>query len=314
MPTAPDPLHVCEAAARAGGRVLQEWVGRFKATAKGPRDLVTEADHASQAEVRRVVLEAFPTHGFVGEEGEGGRPPLPPGAVGHSGRGTRWIVDPLDGTSNYVHGFPAYCVSIALADGDELVVATIYDPLRDECFTARRGGGAWLTGAAIALAGVGLIGSQRLGGAALIPFALTIISAFFWGVGNVIGKKAGQVDMLSFMVWSSLAAPLPLVGLSLIFEGQAGVEAVLHPRWFAIGCALFLAYVATLFGFGVWGKLLARYPAALAAPFALLVPVFGMASAAMIFVEAVSPVEWMGAGLVLLGLGWHGLGGRRAVA
>jgi len=173
---------------------------------------------------------------------------------------------------------------------------------------------AQLTGAAIALAGVGLIGSQRLGGAALIPFALTIISAFFWGVGNVIGKKAGQVDMLSFMVWSSLAAPLPLVGLSLIFEGQAGVEAVLHPRWFAIGCALFLAYVATLFGFGVWGKLLARYPAALAAPFALLVPVFGMASAAMIFGEAVSPVEWMGAGLVLLGLGWNGLGGRKAAA
>jgi O-acetylserine/cysteine efflux transporter len=173
---------------------------------------------------------------------------------------------------------------------------------------------AQLTGAAIALAGVGLIGSQRLGGAALIPFALTIISAFFWGVGNVIGKKAGQVDMLSFMVWSSLAAPLPLVGLSLIFEGQAGVEAVLHPRWFAIGCALFLAYVATLFGFGVWGKLLARYPAALAAPFALLVPVFGMASAAMIFGEAVSPVEWMGAGLVLAGLGWNGLGGRRAAA
>ncbi len=154
MAAAPDPLHVCEAAARAGGRVLQEWVGRFKATSKGPRDLVTEADHASQAEVRRVVLEAFPAHGFVGEEGEGGRPPLPPGATGHSGSGTRWIVDPLDGTSNYVHGFPAYCVSIALADGDDLVVAAIYDPLRDECFSARQGGGARLNGAAITTAAV----------------------------------------------------------------------------------------------------------------------------------------------------------------
>lgn len=170
---------------------------------------------------------------------------------------------------------------------------------------------AQLTGAAIALAGVGLIGSQRLGGAALIPFALTILSAFFWGVGNIIGKKAGQVDMLSFMVWSSLAAPLPLVGLSLMFEGRAGLDALLHPSWLGLGCALFLAYVATLFGFGVWGKLLARYPAALAAPFALLVPVFGMASAAVFFGESVSPVEWVGAGLVLVGLGWNVVGVQR---
>ena len=169
---------------------------------------------------------------------------------------------------------------------------------------------AQLTGAAIALAGVALIGSQRLGGAALVPFAITIVSAFFWGVGNVLGKQAGRADMLAFMVWSSLAAPLPLVGLSLAFEGRAGIEALLHPGWFGLACAVFLAYAATLFGFGVWGRLLARYPAALAAPFALLVPVFGMSSAALIFGEVVSPAEWMGAGLILVGLGWNVVGGR----
>lgn len=146
MRPAPDPLAVCEEAARAGGRVLGDWVGRFAATTKGPRDYVTEADHASQREIRRIVLEAFPDHGFVGEEGDDGARPLPPGQTGHSGRGLRWIVDPLDGTTNYVHGFPAYCVSVALADGDDLVVAAIYDPSRDECFTARRGGGAHLDG------------------------------------------------------------------------------------------------------------------------------------------------------------------------
>jgi O-acetylserine/cysteine efflux transporter len=170
---------------------------------------------------------------------------------------------------------------------------------------------AQFTGAAIALAGVALIGSQRLGGAALIPFALTILAAFFWGVGNVIGKTAGQVDMMSFMVWSSLAAPLPLVGLSLLVEGQAGLDALLHPSWLGLACAIFLAYAATLFGFAIWGRLLARYPAALAAPFALLVPVFGMSSAALIFGESVSPFEWMGAGLILLGLGWNVMEGRR---
>jgi myo-inositol-1(or 4)-monophosphatase len=145
-PAAPDPLVVCEAAARAGGRVLLDWVGRFRATTKGPRDLVTEADYASQREIRRIVAEAFPDHGFVGEEADAGDGQPPSGQPGHAGRGTRWIVDPLDGTTNYVHGFPAWCVSIALASGDDILAATIFDPLRDECFTARAGGGARLNG------------------------------------------------------------------------------------------------------------------------------------------------------------------------
>lgn len=137
----PDHLEVCEAAARAGGRVLVEWRGRFGVSQKGHRDVVTEADFAAQREVRRIVLDAFPDHGFVGEEAlpEAAQPHVPAG-------GLRWIVDPLDGTTNYVHGFPAYCVSVALARGDEILVGAIYDPERDECFTARAGGGAFLDG------------------------------------------------------------------------------------------------------------------------------------------------------------------------
>jgi myo-inositol-1(or 4)-monophosphatase len=141
----PDPLAICEAAARAGGSVLQDWVGRFAVSSKGPRDFVTEADVAAQAEVQRIVLGAFPDHGFVGEES------APGGATGGAGE-YRWIVDPLDGTTNYVKGIPAYCTSVALARGDELVVGAIYDPLRDECFTARAGGGAWLNGRSIVAA------------------------------------------------------------------------------------------------------------------------------------------------------------------
>ncbi len=144
--SAPDPLVVCEEAARAGGRVLREWMGRFGVTSKGPRDLVTEADYAAQHEIRGVIAAAFPDHGFVGEETEHGVGQPASGEPGHAGSGTRWIVDPLDGTSNYVHGFPAYCVSVALARDDELLVGAIYDPLRDECFTARRGHGAYLDG------------------------------------------------------------------------------------------------------------------------------------------------------------------------
>jgi myo-inositol-1(or 4)-monophosphatase len=140
----PDPLVVCIQAARAGGQVLSDWRGKFAVSRKGPRDFVTEADYAAQREVRRVVAAAFPTHGFVGEEADAGAGQPPSGAPGHSGQGLRWIVDPLDGTSNYVHDFPAYCVSVALAQADELLVGAIYDPVRDECFTARKGGGARL--------------------------------------------------------------------------------------------------------------------------------------------------------------------------
>jgi len=134
-----DPLAVCTAAARAGGQVLREWQGRFTASNKGPRDLVTEADLAAQREIKRILLDAFPDHGFIGEEAIAGDTP-----AAHAD--LRWIVDPLDGTTNYVHGFPAYCVSIGLARGDELLVGAIYDPVHDELFTARRGGGAACNG------------------------------------------------------------------------------------------------------------------------------------------------------------------------
>lgn len=143
----PDHLDVCEAAARAGGQVLLEWSGRFAVSRKAQRDLVTEADFAAQREIRRIVLDAFPDHGFIGEEAMPDSPGVPAAAGG-----LRWIVDPLDGTSNYVHGFPAYCVSVALARGDEILAATIFDPVRDECFTARAGGGAALNGRPISAA------------------------------------------------------------------------------------------------------------------------------------------------------------------
>jgi myo-inositol-1(or 4)-monophosphatase len=152
-------LEVCEAAARAGGRVLLDWVGRFGVSNKGPRDLVTEADLASQREIRRIVLGAFPDHGFIGEESlpEHAADGQPGSQHAAGGPPLRWMVDPLDGTSNYVHGFPAWCVSIALARGDQILVGTVYDPVRDECFTAQFGAGAWLNGKPIRVSGCVLL-------------------------------------------------------------------------------------------------------------------------------------------------------------
>ena len=94
-----DALLICEAAARAGGRVLLDWVGRFGVSNKGPRDLVTEADLASQREIRQIVLGAFSDHGFIGEESlpEHAADGLPGSQHAAGGPPLRWMVDPLDG-------------------------------------------------------------------------------------------------------------------------------------------------------------------------------------------------------------------------
>jgi myo-inositol-1(or 4)-monophosphatase len=112
---------------------------------KGDVDLVTEADRASEELIQARLTEAFPEHGIYGEEGT--REGLE--------REFRWYVDPLDGTTNFAHGFPAFCVvlgcerrrpGLAKDQDGEMVAGVIYDPLRDECFVAERGKGAWLNG------------------------------------------------------------------------------------------------------------------------------------------------------------------------
>jgi len=135
----PEFLEVCEDAVRAAGAVILDLAGRAEAWEKGPKDLVTQADFASQEVVRQAVLSAFPDHGFLGEEGQ------------HSAREEvcaeyRWIVDPLDGTLNFVHGIPHYSVSLALERGGEILVGAVFDPHRKECYTAIAGQGARLNG------------------------------------------------------------------------------------------------------------------------------------------------------------------------
>jgi myo-inositol-1(or 4)-monophosphatase len=139
MPSIEDFLSVCEKAVRTGGRLVQDWVGRAEVRTKGPADFVTQADLASQEAVRRTVLSAFPDHSLLGEEKS-------PGEVPAERTEYRWIVDPLDGTTNYVHGMPHYCVSLALERRGELLVGAVYDPIHDECFTASLGHGARLNG------------------------------------------------------------------------------------------------------------------------------------------------------------------------
>ena len=161
---------------------------------------------------------------------------------------------------------------------------------------------AQLLGAGVALAGMAVIGAARWGHASLAPFALTLAAALAWALGNVVGKRLGKVDPLSFMAWSSLVAPLPMLALSAATAPQATFAALAHPSLKLALSVAGLSYGGTLFSYGVWARLLAKYPAAAVMPFALLVPVAGMASAALLFDEKPSALEWIGAAVVMLGL------------
>jgi len=160
----------------------------------------------------------------------------------------------------------------------------------------------WL-GALVAFAGIGVIGIERLEGAALIPLLMTVAAALCWGIGNTVTKRAGRIDMLGFVVWSSLVPPLPLFALSLVLEGPGAVPAALQNiTWLGGGSLLFMAWCATLFGYGTWSVLLARYPAGIVAPFALLVPISGIGAAALLLGEMISGLEVAGSVLVFAGL------------
>lgn len=130
-------VDAAESAARAGGAVVMEYFGRCAAREKAPKDLVTDADLASQEAIRQYLLSRFPDHGFLGEES---------GAATAGESGSRWIVDPLDGTTNFVHRVPHFCVSVALEHQGELLAGAIYHPVHNECYRAARGEGAWLDG------------------------------------------------------------------------------------------------------------------------------------------------------------------------
>jgi myo-inositol-1(or 4)-monophosphatase len=114
------------------------WASRFQAREKAPRDLVTDADLASQEAIRAFLAREFPDHGFLGEEAGGAQPA--------AGARYCWIVDPLDGTANYVHGLPYYCVSVALAEWGRVVCGCVFQPCTGECFVAEAGQGAFLDG------------------------------------------------------------------------------------------------------------------------------------------------------------------------
>lgn len=142
--------------AREAGNVLVQKLGTAKVSTKGDINLVTEADIAAENLIIERIRSHYPQHGILAEEsGE---------AVLVGGRRSewKWIIDPLDGTTNYAHGYPCFCVSIALERDGKLEIGVVYDPMRDEMFAAERGHGATLNDRKIRVSDV-----EQLSGAML---------------------------------------------------------------------------------------------------------------------------------------------------
>ena len=139
-PGSPNPLYLTtaiEAVVRAGDLQMAQFGGSFQIDKKGTIDLVTEVDVAVERMFRALVAERFPDHQVLAEE-MGGASAAPSGPC--------WVFDPIDGTTNFAHGLPIFCSSLALEIDGEAVVAAVYDPTRKELFTAERDGGAFLNG------------------------------------------------------------------------------------------------------------------------------------------------------------------------
>jgi myo-inositol-1(or 4)-monophosphatase len=151
---AEDIEQVAMRAARAAGRIHMRWLSRTKVSRKSnPIDLITEADKESEAAIIETIYRAFPTHAVLAEES---------GPSAHQST-HRWIIDPLDGTTNFAHGFPAFAVSIAYERRGRLEFAVVFDAFHKECFAARRGEGARLNGRPIRVSRSVGLGASLLG-------------------------------------------------------------------------------------------------------------------------------------------------------
>ncbi|PXA85648.1 EamA family transporter [Caulobacter sp. D4A] len=155
----------------------------------------------------------------------------------------------------------------------------------------------------LAIAGITIIAVHGGGSATPLGVALGLLAALSWGCGNIVARQAGPVNMLGYVVWASLFSIPPLLVMALWLEGlpamvkgvtEAGFGTWLAVAWQAVG--------NTMFGYGAWGWLLARHPAATITPMALLVPVFGMSASALLLGEGLPAWKLLAAGLVLAGL------------
>ncbi len=169
--------------------------------------------------------------------------------------------------------------------------------------------------AGMVVAGCGLVVvavSGKTGSLSLALTALLLLASFFWACANIVARKMPRTDGLALMVWSSVFAAAPLIGLSLILEGPAVVAGSLaHLGVASIGSIAYLVVLSTLFGYGIWNQLIMRHGASRIAPFSLLVPIFGVSAGAIVLGEHFMFTDAIASALVLGGLLVHVFGGPR---
>jgi O-acetylserine/cysteine efflux transporter len=164
-----------------------------------------------------------------------------------------------------------------------------------------------VVGVSLGASGIAWVGLDLGQSMPLIAFGATLLAALSWSVGNTFIKSMGSVSAIPLVIWASLVSALSLLPFSFLIEGIAPWQRAADLLWAGDtvfwGSLLFNAIGASLLGYGGWAWLLRRHPAPLVVPFTLLVPVFGMGSAALLLNEAISPTAWPGIVLVFLGLG-----------
>src|SRR3982751_1733376 len=176
-------LNIAVRAARRAGSLLNRAAldsGGLRVTSKRAKGFVTQVDHAAEEAIIDIVRKSYPEHGFVAEES----------GIANADADHVWIIDPLDGTTNFIHGFPQYCVSIGVQRRGALAHAVVYDPNRNELFTASKGGGAFLNDRRIRVTGLTRLGEALVGTG--FPFKeLTRLDVYTRQLQNLMRNASG---------------------------------------------------------------------------------------------------------------------------
>lgn len=200
-------------------------------------------------------------------------------------------------------GMPAGLSSLVLQS--QAVFTAVFAAL----LLGERPGRRRLLGLGIGVAGIALAALDQGSAGPMGAFVLVLASAVAWGLSNVLTRRAAPPDVFRWMVWVSAVPPLPLLLLSLLTEGpRADLAALRSIDLAGLGALFYVAWGATLFGFGAWGYLMRHHDASVVAPFSLLVPVFGMSSAWLLLGEPITPLAGCAALLVIAGIGLGSFG------
>ena len=177
---------------------------------------------------------------------------------------------------------------------------------------AERLSGRRMGGILLAFVGIGIIGSLQDTSTNPIAVMIVLIAGLSWAAANLVNKRVASPNMVSFVVWASLIPPIPLLLVSLWLDGGTVIAATLgRVNLQTIASLLFIAYASTILGYGIWTRLVVKYSPGLVAPFALLVPVFGMLSSWLFQGEYFGPLKLGAVSLVILGLALTVLQPRR---